>query len=67
MAPANWNTREQIDQHKLATSIINGHGTDDDVFDDNELERLQRFVTDPSSHQVNKQTKAISEHHCTLI
>lgn len=38
------NTGEQIREHKLATSIINLHGTEDCVFDDNELDLLKRFV-----------------------
>lgn len=48
MAPPNWNTGEQIREHKLAASIINGHGTSNDVLDDSELALLQRFCTDPS-------------------
>ena len=49
MAPANWNTGEQIRDHKLVTSIINGHGTPDDaVFDNPSLELLQRFCANPT-------------------
>ena len=48
MAPAGWNTGDQIRSHKLAASIINGHGTEDDVFDDNCLAQLQRFCVDPT-------------------
>lgn len=38
------NTGEQIRDHKLATSIINLHGTQDCVFDDESLALLERFV-----------------------
>lgn len=37
-------TGTQIREHKLATSIINLHGTEDCVFDDGSLNLLQRFV-----------------------
>lgn len=50
MAPPNWNTGEQIRDHKLAASIINGHGNEEyAVFDEPSLEKLERFVMDPSS------------------
>ncbi|KAK0929680.1 hypothetical protein LTR29_016952 [Friedmanniomyces endolithicus] len=47
MPLAEWNTGEQIRDHKLATSIINGHtnGTND-VFDSVSLETLRRFCVD---------------------
>ena len=38
------NTGEQIRDHKLATSIINLHGTEDCVFDDQSLDLLKQFV-----------------------
>lgn len=49
MAPANWNTREQIQTHQLSVSIINGHGTENDVFDDTQLALLKRFCLDPTA------------------
>lgn len=50
MALANWSTSEQIRTHKLASSIINGHGDAEyEILDGNELVLLQRFVTDPTS------------------
>lgn len=50
MAPPNWDTYQQIRDHKLAASIINGHGTDHDaVFDEVGLEKLRQFVKDPAS------------------
>lgn len=49
MAPQGWNTGEQIREHKLAASIINGHGTENDaVFDDSMLDVLGRFCSDPT-------------------
>ncbi|KAK0301947.1 hypothetical protein LTR73_009029 [Friedmanniomyces endolithicus] len=47
MPLAEWNTGEQIRDHKLASSIINGHtnGTND-VFDSVSLETLRRFCVD---------------------
>ncbi|KAK4502008.1 hypothetical protein PRZ48_007819 [Zasmidium cellare] len=33
---------------KLAASVINGHGTEDDVFDDRCLDLLDTFCADPS-------------------
>ncbi|KAF2172694.1 hypothetical protein M409DRAFT_49236 [Zasmidium cellare ATCC 36951] len=60
MAPAGWNTREQIDDHKLAASIINGHGTENDaVFDDRGLDLLQRFCADPS---IANRDRLLEEH-----
>jgi hypothetical protein len=49
--PEGWNTGEQIRNHQLATSIINGHRNGiNDVFCPGSLEILQRFcVSDPSS------------------
>ena len=50
MAPEGWHTGEQIRDHKLASSIINGHHTpDDEVLDASSLELLQRFCADPST------------------
>ncbi|KEF63410.1 uncharacterized protein A1O9_01388 [Exophiala aquamarina CBS 119918] len=37
-------TGEQIRDHKLATSIINLHGTEDCVLDDRSLDLLKQFV-----------------------
>jgi hypothetical protein len=49
--PEGWNTGEQIRDHQLATSIINGHINGSNiVFDPESLEILRRFcVSDPSS------------------
>ena len=41
-------TGEQIRNHKLACSVINFHGTPDEVFDDNCLEELKEFTQDRS-------------------
>lgn len=49
MAPQGWNTGDQIRQHNLAASIINGHGTENDVFDDRNLANLQRFCLQPTT------------------
>lgn len=43
-----WNTGEQIRDHKLACSVINLHGTADEVFDERSLLQLQRFTSDVS-------------------
>ncbi len=43
------NTGEQIRDHKLACSIINLHGTEDEVFDDSCLEELQLFTFNRSN------------------
>ena len=51
MSSAEWNTREQIRTHQLATSIINRreeNGTNF-VFDDANLETLRRFCLDPTA------------------
>lgn len=45
------NTGEQIRNHKLATSIINLHGTEDCVFDDQSLDLLQQFVLGRSNRR----------------
>jgi hypothetical protein len=49
--PDGWDTNQQIRDHQLATSIINGHKNGvNDVFDPESLELLaQFFVPDPSS------------------
>lgn len=38
------NTSQQIQEHKLACSVINYHGTPNEVFDDNEFDLLKRFT-----------------------
>ncbi|EME45675.1 hypothetical protein DOTSEDRAFT_23671 [Dothistroma septosporum NZE10] len=48
MATTNFDTSEQIRDHKLVTSIINRHGTEDAVFDDRHLALLQRFCETPT-------------------
>lgn len=49
--PDGWDTNQQIRDHQLATSIINGHKNGvNDVFGPESLELLARFfVPDPSS------------------
>ena len=49
--PDGWDTAQQIRDHQLATSIINGHKNGvNDVFDPESLEMLHRLcVSDPSS------------------
>lgn len=49
--PDGWDTNQQIRDHQLATSIINGHKNGaNDVFDPESLEMLQQFcVSDPTS------------------
>ena len=50
MAPEGWHTGEQIRDHKLATSIINGHQAgEDEVLDSSALDLLHRFCADPST------------------
>lgn len=49
-APADWNTGEQIRNHTLSLSIINNHSEYGNmVLDSDELEKLQRFTSDPST------------------
>jgi len=49
--PDGWNTNQQIRDHQLATSIINGHKDGvNDVFDPESLVLLQQFcVSEPTS------------------
>jgi len=49
--PDGWDTKQQIRDHQLATSIINGHKDGvNDVFDPESLEVLQQFcASDPTS------------------
>jgi len=51
MTSTEWDTKEQIRTHQLATSIINRHGEDGSnyVFDAPSLETLRRFSLDPTS------------------
>lgn len=51
MASAEWNTKEQIRTHQLATSIINRRDRDGNnyVLDGPNLETLRRFCLDPTS------------------
>ncbi|KAK5056624.1 hypothetical protein LTR84_012156 [Exophiala bonariae] len=49
-----WDTGAQIREHKLATSIINLHGTEDCVFDDMSLNLLKRFVLGRSEERRNE-------------
>ncbi|KAK6365676.1 hypothetical protein, variant [Exophiala oligosperma] len=48
-----WNTGEQIREHKLACSIINLHGTEDAVFDDENLDFLKGFTQNRSLAERN--------------
>jgi hypothetical protein len=48
--PDGWDTNQQIRDHQLATSIINGHRNGvNDVFDPESLEMLRRFCVSDSS------------------
>ncbi|KAK4941711.1 hypothetical protein LTR10_018450 [Elasticomyces elasticus] len=44
-----WDTGEQIREHKLACSVINLHGTEDAVFDDNNFNLLKQFTNNMSN------------------
>ncbi len=60
MAPEGWHTGEQIRDHKLVASIINGHHDKyDEVMGPPELELLQRFSADPS---MSTRDAILSEH-----
>lgn len=50
MASQNWNTGQQIRDHQLVTSIINGHGDSvNEVLNPSDMSVLQRFCTNPTT------------------
>ena len=54
-----WNTASQIRDHKLACSIINFHGTPDEVFEHHLLDLLARFT---ASISVTARDEILKEH-----
>jgi len=55
--PANWSTADQIKNHTLATSIMQGF-----VFDDQQLATMKQFCLDPSQKDTILREKGMWDH-----